>query len=224
VKDVFDVGDGKFAALKFPLPGDADYIFFKPDDQERFVKLTGAFADTYPLLPGGQPSQIMTSYLMPYSEKREFTYKAPVDVAQINFLLPDQAGISLKETGLVGPESTTLQDGTSYEVYSYSNLKAGQMLIGGTTGSSPSTGNTSNLFAVLAAFLGFGVIGFGLWRWRTSANAQTDDASAEPGEQTLDELIAEIARLDEQYEQQDISAEEYQTQRQALMQKAKQLL
>jgi hypothetical protein len=229
VKDVFDLGEGKFATLKFPLPEDADYIFFQPDDQERFVKLSGAFADTYALLPGGQPLQIMTSYLIPYSGKREFIYTAPVDVAQINFLLPVQAGISLKGSGLAGPEETTLQDGSSYQVYSYSNLKAGQTLritlAGGMAGGSQSTSGTKNLIAGLAAIMGFGVIGFGLWRWRTSATAEADeDVSAEPAEQTLDQLITEIARLDEKYEQEDISSEEYQRQRQALIQKAKQRL
>jgi hypothetical protein len=227
VKDVFDLGEGKFATLKFPLPGDADYIFFKPDDQERFVKLSGAFADTYALLPGGQPLQIMTSYLMPYSGKREFTYKAPVNVTQINFLLPEDAGISLLGTGLAGPESTVLQDGRSYQVYSYSDLKAGQTLsitlTGGTARDDQDSSDPNHLFASLAAFLGFGVIGFGVWRWRTSAEAE-NEVSTDPDEPTLDELIAEIARLDEEHEQDALSSEEYQTRRQALMQKAKQLL
>jgi hypothetical protein len=229
VKDVFDLGEGKFATLKLPLPEDADYIFFKPDDQQRFVKLSGAFADTYALLPGGQPLQIMTSYLMPYSGKREFTYKAPVDVTQINFLLPEEAGISLRGSGLAGPESTVLQDGRSYQVYSYSDLKAGQTLritlTGGTAGDSQGSSNTNSLFASLAAFLGFGVIGFGVWRWRSSTVAETEnEVSVEPGEQVLDELIAEIARLDERHEQEGIGSEEYQRQRHLLMQKAKRLL
>jgi hypothetical protein len=229
VKDVFDLGEGKFAALKFPLPEDADYIFFKPDDQDRFVKLDGAFADTYPVLPGGQASQIMTSYLIPYSGERQYTYKAPANVAQINFLLPEQAGISLKGKGLIGPEPTTLQDGTSYQVYSYSNLKAGQTLSitlnGGASTRGRAASKPNNLIAGLAAFLGFGVIGFGLWRWRTSEATDADEeVNAESGEQTLDELIAEIARWDETYEQQDLTVEEYQCQRKALMQKAKQFL
>jgi hypothetical protein len=227
VKDVFDLGEGKFATLKFPLPEDADYIFFKPDDQERFVKLSGAFADTYALLPGGQPLQIMTSYLMPYSGKREFTYKAPVNVTQINFLLPEDAGISLMGTGLSGPESTVLQDGRSYQVYSYSDLKAGQMLsitlTGGAAGDYQDSSNPNNLFGALAAFLGFGVIGFGVWRWRTLAEAESE-VSIDPSEPMLDELIAEIARLDEEHEQDALSSAEYQTRRHALMQKAKQLL
>jgi hypothetical protein len=228
VKDVFDLGEGKFAALKFPLPEDADYIFFKPDDQDRFVKLDGGFADTYPVLPGGQASQIMTSYLIPYTGQRQYTYKAPVDVAQINFLLPDQAGIALKGTGLIGPEPTTLQDGTSYQVYSYSNLKAGQTLRltlnGGAATSTRAERNSNNLIAGLAAFLGFGVIGFGLWRWRASESVNVDEVNTETGEETLDDLIAEIALLDDTYEQQVLNGEEYQSQRKALMQKAKQLL
>ncbi len=228
VKDVFDLGEGKFAALKFPLPEDADYIFFKPDDQDRFVKLDGAYADTYPVLPGGQASQIMTSYLIPYSGQRQYTYKAPVDVAQMNFLLPDQAGIALQGTGLIGPEPTTLQDGTSYQDYSYSNLKAGQTLSltlnGGAATSTRAGRNSNNLIAGLAAFLGFGVIGFGVWRWRASGSVNGDEVNTDTGEQTLDDLIAEIARLDEAYEQQGLNGEEYQSQRKALMQKAKQFL
>lgn len=229
VKNVFDLGAEKFATLKFPLPEDADYIFFKPDDQERFIKLDGAFADTYPVLPGDQASQIMTSYLIPYSGERQYMYKAPVNVAQINFLLPEQAGISLQGSGLIGPEPTTLQDGTSYQVYSYSNLKAGQTLSITLNGDAATSGraadNSNNLIAGLAAFLGFGVIGFGLWRWRTSEAADADvEVNAETGEHTLDDLIAEIARLDETYEQQGLNVEEYQSQRKALMQKAKQLL
>jgi hypothetical protein len=228
VKDAFDLGEGKFAALKFPLPEDADYIFFKPDDQDRFVKLDGAFADTYPVLPGGQASQIMTSYLIPYSGERQYTYKAPVNVAQINFLLPEQAGIALKGMGLIGPEPTTLQDGTSYQVYSYSNLKAGQTLSltlnGGAANRGQAANSSNNLIAGLAAFLGFGVIGFGLWRWRASESVNVDEVNTETGEQTLDDLIAEIARLDETYEQQGLNVEEYESQREALMHKAKQVL
>ena len=229
VKDVFDLGEEKFATLKFPVPEDADYIFFKPDDQERFIKLDGAFADTYPVLPGGQASQIMTSYLIPYSGERQYTYKAPVNVAQINFLLPEQAGISIQGSGLFGPELTTLQDRTSYQVYSYSNLKAGQTLSitlnGGAATSGRAANNSNNLIAGLAAFLGFGVIGFGLWRWRMSEAADADEeVNAETGEQTLDDLIAEIARLDATYEQQGLPVEEYQSQRKALMQRAKQFL
>ena len=229
VKDVYDLGDDKFAVLQLPLPEDADFIFFKPDDQERFVKLDGAFADTYPILPGDQPAQIMTSYLLPYSGERVYTYTAPVNTAQINFLLPDQAGVSLNGSGLIGPKSTTLQDGTSYQVYSYSDLKAGQTLsvtITGTTTGRLASNNTNNIIAAGAAFLGFAVIGVGVWRWRRQENTEVEEdaLSAQSDANTLDQLIAEIARLDEAHAQGRLSSEDHQRQRQELMQRAKPLL
>jgi hypothetical protein len=229
VKDVYDLGNDKLAALEFPLPDDADYIFLKPDDQDRFVKLSGAFADTYPILPGNQSSQVMASYLVPYSGERVYTYTAPVNTARINFLLPEQADISLKGSDLIGPESMTLQDGVPYQVYSYSDLKAGETLsvtLAGISGSPQTNNNTNNLIAMGAAFLGFAIIGAGVWWWRRSESTQVeqDEISAQSDEPALDDLIAEIARLDETYAQRGLSSEEYQSQRQALMQRAKHLL
>ena len=229
VKDVYDLGEGKSAALQFPLPEDADYIFFKPDDQDRFVKLNGTFADTYPILPGGQPAQIMTSYLLPFSGERVYTYTAPVSTAKINFILPDQPGISLQGEGLVPAEPTTLQDGTLYQVYSYSYLKAGEKLSVTLTDTTPirqSTSTNNNLIAAGAAFLGFAVIGVGVWRWRRQENTEVEEdaLSAQSDGNTLDQLIAEIARLDESHEQGRLSSEDHQRQRQELMQRAKPLL
>jgi hypothetical protein len=233
VKDVYELGDGKFAALKFPLPKDADYIFFKPDDQDRFVKQGGSFADTYPVLPGNQPAQVMTSYLVPYSGQRTYTYTAPVDIARINFLLPDQAGVSLKGTGVSGPEPMAFQEGSSYQVYSYTDLKAGETVsvtLAGTPAAIPSTNRNKTKESALAigvAFLGFAFLGVGIWWWRrpeedTVIDETEDDGQA--GEPTLDDLIAEIAQLDETHETQGLSPEEYQRQRQELMQRAKHLL
>ncbi len=229
VKDVYDLGNAKFAALEFPLPKDADYIFFKPDDQDRFVKLSGAFADTYPILTGNQPSQVMTSYLVPYSGERVYTYTAPVNMARINFLLPNQADISLQGSGLTGPESMTLQDGVSYQVCSYSELKGGETLsvtIAGTTTDPQSNKKNNSLIAIGLGILGLAIMGNAVWWWRRSASAEDeeDEVNDQPQEPRLDELIAEIAGLDETYEQQGLSIEEYQNQRQALMQRAKQLL
>jgi hypothetical protein len=70
VKNVYDFGNSQAATLQLPLPRDADYIFFQPGDKDRFVKQTGGFADTYPLLPGAQSAQLMVSYLVPYSGEK----------------------------------------------------------------------------------------------------------------------------------------------------------
>jgi hypothetical protein len=225
VKDVYDLGEEKFAALQFPLPADADYIFFSPDDQDRFVKQDGTFADTYPLLPKSQ-IQVMVSYLVPFSDKRTYSYTPTMDIAQLNFVIPEETGISLAGAGLSGPDSRSLQDGKSYLVYSYTDLKAGETLSISITGTSPSgAGKNNNWLAIVAAFLGLAVIGMGLWWWRKSDSSQVYEKETSPqtNRTTFDDLINEIALLDETYETRGLSVEEYQTRRKALLQKAKRL-
>ena len=230
VKNVYELGSDQFATLEFPLPKDADYIFFKPEDKDRFVKLSGGFADTYPILPGTQSSQLMASYLVPYSGERDYTYTAPINIARINFLVPDQADISLKGSGLIGPESMSPQNGESYLVYSYPALYAGQTVsvsISGKTAEAGSNKNANTSIAIGAALLGFAVLGVGVWWWRSSddTDEETDpEIDTESDKSTLDELIVEIARLDEEHEQGSLSSEEHQRQRQNLMQRAKRLL
>jgi hypothetical protein len=227
VKDVYDLSNDKFATLQFPLPKDADYIFFQPDDTDRFVKQEGSFADTYPVLTGDQYSQIMVSYLVPYSGERTYSYTAPINIAKINFLLPEQASISLSGSNLFGPESMSLQDGKSYTVYSYENLQAGETLNitfqGEAAKPESESKKTNNLIAVGAAFFGFALLGAGIW-WRRKSDQVEDDETTPPtDEPTLDEVITEIALLDETYEEKGLRSEEYQNQRKGLLQKAKSL-
>jgi len=228
VKDVYKLEADRAATLKFPLQEDADYIFFKPDDQDRFVKFNGGFADTYPILPVTGSSQLMVIYLVPYDGEREYTYSAPLNVVRMNFLLPEQANVSLQGFGLTGPESVTLQNGESYEVYSYSGLNAGQTLsisIGGKVGTESSkNSNTRNSIAIGTTFLGFAIIGLGVWWWRKSENTRNADNDIHSNEATLDGLILEIAELDEEYEKGSLSSEAHQHLRQNLMRKAKRLL
>ncbi|HLE90191.1 MAG TPA: hypothetical protein VI753_03505, partial [Anaerolineales bacterium] len=75
-----------------------------------------------------------------------------------------------------------------------------------------------------AAVLGLAMIGFGVWWWRKPENAQSEDGDIQSDEATLDELIVEIGRLDEEHEQGNLTSEEHQHQRQNLMQRAKHLL
>jgi len=228
VKDVYKLESDQAATLKFPLPEDADYIFFKPDEQHRFVKFKGGFADTSPILPSAGSSQLMVSYLVPYQGTREYSFTAPLNVARINFLLPQKSKVSLQGTGLTGPGSMTLQSGESYEVYSYADLKAGQTVsvsIGGAsaTESNANGSNTKNSIAIGAAFFGFAIIGVGIWWWRKS-DANQDDEDIHVSATTLDGLILEIAKLDDEYAQGRLSEDAYQRLRQNLKRQAKRLL
>jgi hypothetical protein len=228
VKDVYNLGNDQFAALQFPLPLDADYIFFQPDDKDRFVKQGGGFADTYPILPGVQSAQIMVSYLIPYSGERAYIYTAPVNVARMNFLMPADAQISLTGVGVSGPETTTLNENDAYVMYSYSDLKAGQTLNitlkGMAAGPENNRTDGNKLLAIGAAFLGFSMLAVGVWWWWTKSDPVDENANSPASDEpTFDDLITEIALLDETYEQKGLGLEEYQLKRRALLEKAKQL-
>lgn len=229
VKDALDLGNNQSAALQFPLPKDADYLSFQPADTNRFIQLDGAFADTSPIVPGSQTSQFMVGYVVPFSGERTYTYTAPVNIARINFLLPETANVSLRGTGLAGPEPTTLQDGTSYMVYTSSDVKAGQTLNVSLTrtAASPvpvSSGNkTNSLLAIAGAFLGFGVIGVGFWWWQKSNRDEGKENESELDESSLNEILDEIVQSDDTYETRGLSVDEYQAKRRELIQEAKRL-
>lgn len=233
VKNVYDLGNdplsgtSQFATLEFPLPEDADYILFKPEDKDRFAKLSSGFADTYPILPGAESSQIMVSYLVPYSGKRTYTYTAPLNIARINFLVPDQVDISLEGTDLTGPETMDLQNGASYLVYSYSDLNAGETVkvsISGKLAGKRATQNAGTPIAVGAAFVGFAVIGAGIWWWRRPDEIDEEAEDGPEAEVDFDQTINEIAQLDQAREKGDIDEQEYRHTRELLRKRAKALL
>jgi hypothetical protein len=128
VKEAVTVGDGEPATLRFPLPSDADFIFFQPDGQDRFIKFPGGFADVYPLLPGKSSEQFSVQYLVPFSSGRTYTYTAPINAQAINFLLPADSGVTLEGNGLSNPQPYTLENGSSYQFYSHGSLKAGETI------------------------------------------------------------------------------------------------
>jgi hypothetical protein len=228
VKDVYKLDGDRYATLQFPLPSDADYVFFKPDDQDRFVKSDEWFTDTYPILPGTQSAQIMVSYLVPFSDGSAYAYKAPLRIARENFLIEESAGVSLQGTGLAGPEQIALQDGKSYLAYSFSNVNAGDTLDVSLVGMANSESNkrkgSTVPLASGAAILGLALICLGVWWWRRPENAKSELYEAQVDEATLDDVIAEIARLDHEHERGNLDSEEHHRQRQQLLQKAKRLL
>ena len=146
----------------------------------------------------------------------------------MNLLIEQDANVSLQGRGLAGPEQMALQDGKSYLIYSYSDLSAGQTVEVSFTGQVNSEDKMVKEptipLASGTAFLGIAMIGFGVWWWRRPGNDQGEDDDVQVDEATLDELIAGIARLDEEYERGSLSSEEHQLQRQESVQRAKRLL
>ncbi len=236
IKGGIPLNDGSLASLKFPLPDSADYIFFEPDsDRERFVKFAGGFADKDALLPGEQSGQLMVSYLLPYTQNMPFTYTAPLDIKLLSFLIPKDEGITITGADLAKPQITTLQNGSTYLVYSYPELPAGNTLSLSISGSpksgagddSPARSSRITL-GIGGIILGFAMIALGIWWWRRNREDENGDEESDQGNQaedtTLDDLIVKIARLDDRLEKGEIQETDYQTQRASLMQQAKALM
>ena len=229
VQDSYKLGSDQTATLEFPLPKDADFIFFKPEDQDRFVKLDGGFADTFPMLPEVQ-NQFMVSYLVPYEGKRDYSYTAPMNIAQVNFLLPGESELSITGAGLMEPEPMTLPNGKSYQVYSFMGVQQGQTvsltIAGKGQVSAASAGTTSKTtpIAIGTAFVGFAAIGAGLWFWRRQ-NGNAKELEPEDGlSPDFDQTIDEIARLDQAHENGEVGEAEYREKRQELREQARKLL
>lgn len=231
VKDAVKLEDGTPATLRYPLPADADYIFFQPDEQGRFIKFPDGFADISPLPPGEQVDQHAVKYLVPYSQGQVYSYTAPLNIKAMNFLLPQNAGVTLKGDGLAGPKPVTLGNGVSYVVYSYSDVRAGQTVRVALPGkpalkNTSRAGNTTLPLALGGGLLGLAMIGAGLWRWRRPRyDADADDrVGVNAGESTFDDLITQIARLDEAYERGELDEREYRRERTRLRKEAKNML
>ena len=223
VKDVYRLGEDMIATFTFPLPSDADFIFFKSDDQDRFIKLDGGFADTYPILPGAGSAQIMVNYLTPFSNGRTYTYTAPLNILSMNFLIDDESNVTIQGQGLAEPERMTLDDGKSYLVYSHANLGAGESLqISFVGDSAKANGGAVPPLIAGVAVLGSALMGYGFCWWRKYDNVQSNDGQSD--DTPLDDLIREIAELDEKHEREQLDLDEYQRIRKELMGKAKRLM
>jgi hypothetical protein len=225
VKDAVTLDDGQPATLRFPLPSDADFIFFQPEGQDRFIKFPGGFADAYPLLPGESSGQFMVQYLVPFSSGRTYTYTAPIDAQAINFLLPADSGITLEGKGLSNPQPYTLENGSSYQFYTHGSLRAGETLKVSFKGrpkvaSSKTANNPTLPLALGGVILGLTMVGVGFWWWRKPEERvliENEIASLDRGHSTFDDIITEIVYLDEANEQGMIEPEEHKRQRQKLM-------
>ncbi len=231
IKDAVTLEDGRAATLSYPLPADADYIFFEPNEQNRFIKFPGGFADTSPVLPGDRTGQHAVKYLVPLSQEQVYSYAAPLYIKTMNFLLPQNAGITLAGEGLAGPQSITVEDGTSYIVYSYSDIPAGQTInvtFSDTAIPKPQSKpvNKTLPLAIGGGVLGLLIAGVGIWWWLRPEDVadEEDETDVDPGESALDNLINKIARLDEAFERGELDEEKYHQERRSLRKQARSLL
>ncbi len=241
VKDAVTLDNGQLATLAFALPENSASISFEDNDNSRFIQYPGGFADTSPLIPGRDSGQIVVRYTIPYEDRFSYIFQPPVMVNNIEFLVAQNEGITI-ETGnqnLTYGGPRTVQDNTIFEVYSHSSLQAEEsleLLISGEpinipvpiigTGETEETAKvTSNLEIGLGALvLGLVLISASVWRWRKLQTIDEDELDSLLDQSDYRELVAQIVELDETFQAKEISEEDFQKQRDALILHGKELL
>ena len=230
------------ASVLFPLPENADFINFEPQDNTRFIKYAGGFADLASIQPGEMVNMLVAGYLLPYADPQTFTFQTTLPVQSVNFVLPHTSGMTISAEGLGEPEKVEGQDGQIYDLYPLENIPAGTSLVLTFTGEPniPTNGTVVQTEASsgpdkLPITIGLGILGValaagGVYGWVRSTKRSVDgvDEEEEVGESSeeedapgFDALLAQIARLDEQYEQGGLDEKEYRSRRESLMAQAK---
>jgi hypothetical protein len=238
VKDSLILEDGTSATYQFRLPENATNVTFESDDDSRFVQLPGGFADTAPIVPGVGSNKVVTSYILPYEEEFIYKFEAPLDVNDVRFLVVDDPGIELTGENLVAEESQTMQDGTTFRVYSRDGVKANETISVVISGESESveprvdlieTGSTNSRYSNLEIGIGAFILGLALviaggWWWLKPSKDFEDDVDFALDDPDFKTLVAEIVALDETYHSGGMSAEAYEQNREALIIRGKEML
>ncbi len=193
--------------LTFALPQDAT-----PSDMAASLTWTtlgdqGVIEDTVPIAPGQR--QINFTYSLPAATTYTLSRTVPLPIDQLNFLV-ESGSFSVSSPELT-PGDTLDMSGTSFDDYTGTTLQAGTPLdIVLTQGSAASTGNRVGVWlgviGVIIVVLG------GIFFFRSRGN-RAEPAYAGPAQgndsSRWDELLDELAALDDRRDAGTITEEEY---------------
>ena len=225
VKGTDALEDGTPVTLKFSLPEEAASISFNRDNGGRFLQYPGGFADTAPLVPGEGASQVLVSYVLPYDNGLAYSFTPPLETGSLSFLAPQDSGLMITGEGIEASGEWPMQDGTNFNVFSHESLKSGETTRISLSGQ-PETGMMANQplvsrnlgpgIGIGVAALGLTLIFLGVWWWR-----KPESQPKETPVRDFQQLLTEIAVLDETYERGEIEQADYAIRRADLRQQAK---
>ncbi|MEI6289862.1 MAG: c-type cytochrome [Chloroflexota bacterium] len=206
---------------------------------DRYPKTDTGFADTTAVEPGSQKYQLVFAVDLPMpksglfggrklSLSQPFTFK----VSGISVLVP--AGITIEGTGFTASGSQDLGTGATYQVFTGTDVEAGQVLSFTSTGTAagsstpePGTNSTQNLIIGIGA-LGLVLIIIGAWLYlrdrkrSTALNDELDDED-ENTDDDQEVILESIMTLDDQFKTGNIKEEVYRQRRNELKEKLKKI-
>ncbi len=185
----------------------------------------------YALPPSQDLYSIIAFFNMPYDNSLELTQPLALPVSSALIIVPE--GIKVKSDVLTDEGTQQTQQGANVQVYSSGSLSAGSPLeisLSGKVNSAAtsSTGNNQTLLIGAGAF-GIVLILAGVWMFMRDRGKVDEDGFEEAEEEdedefeTSEEVMDAIIALDDLYRAKKIPEEAYQTRREELKEKLKEL-
>lgn len=219
------------ASLALNLPNGFTNLSFEGGPTSIKQTATG-FSDTRPVRPGNNNYELVASYRLPYVDKYSFAQTLPYAANTLSVLLPD-VGVTLANSKFEDRGVRDMQ-GTKFRTYTLTNAKAGEVIKFDLTGSpslasaatdSPHTfDSTSTLIGGSALGLALAIVALYYWNQLAGSKTKTAPVTNKNLKARRDELVTEIADLDEGFEKGEYPAEEYQRERAKLKEELKELL
>jgi hypothetical protein len=219
------VGPGGQGALRVLLPEGGSNLEFFDAPAERFVPIEGGFLDREPILPG-QPLELVFGFTLPYSRSHEFRQPLAYPVEGVIVLTtgsgPQVRGAGVEDRGLRDMGGVTMQN------YAIGAASAGDVLSFEISGTHPL--RTSNLppssLLLGAGALAAALLAAGLWMYRNRSFTMEETEQIDHQRRGLmrEELLREIAALDDAFEAGTLNEEAYSSQRRQLKRRLMDLL
>jgi hypothetical protein len=219
-------GDPLQGTFEFSLPDGAQQISFQRGfgsmdsfiPAQELISTESGFADTLPLQPGPGTLIMLVSYELPYDDAISISHPVNYSTSLVNLVLPE-VGVELTDTADWQAGGQTAMGGTSVSTFGQSDLPAGSQVtlaLEGTpqapesaTSSASLIGNNASelLIGAGAAIVVIGLAAVVIRRWQMDDRHELDQ----------DELLQELADLDDEFEDGEIDEPEYRRERAALM-------
>jgi hypothetical protein len=207
------VAGGRRGSVIVPVPADAYGLSF--DEGElggRFVEADGLIYDTRQVIPGQESHAVTVSYIVPFDGSGQLTLPITYTTRAVTVLIEE--GIQVRSPVLADGGSQVIQE-QAYHKYLAQNLTAGQSLdlqIGSGVGW---VEILRIVLAVLVGVLGIASVLYWLLVARKRGRAPDTEPDRPPAHPDADrqELLRQIAALDEALEAGKINRFEWETRR-----------